>query len=125
MKKTYLAARFPRREEMESYVIAFRGCGYDVTARWVFGGENGLTRSDIALLDLEDVAEADAIVLFTEGYGTHQTGGGRFVEFGYAIALGKELNIIGDRENVFMHHPNINCFSTLDEFLRAKEKIAA
>lgn len=122
MKKTYLAARFPRREEMESYSPQFKIAGFDVIARWVFGGEEGLTRTDIAQLDLEDVTEADVIVLFTEEYASKQSGGGRFVEFGYALALGKECYVIGDYENVFMHDKRVKVYPTLGSFLRDQTK---
>ena len=122
MKTTYLAARFPRRAELESYVPQFKEAGFEVTARWVFGGEEGLTRSDIAELDLDDVYDADVIVLFTEEYGSKQSGGGRFVEFGYAMALGKECYAIGDYENVFMHEPSVKVYPTLGAFLRDQTK---
>jgi nucleoside 2-deoxyribosyltransferase len=118
MIKVYLAGRYPRREEFESYVPRFKEHGYDVVARWVFGGEEGLSRSDIALLDLEDVAKADEIILFTEPYRSFQTGGGRFVEFGYAIALGKGLTVIGEQENVFIHHPDVRLFKNLEDFFQ-------
>jgi len=114
--KTYLAARFPRRAEMEGYVPFFKNLGFDVTARWVFGGEDGLTRSEIAEIDLEDVADADCLVLFTHDYGSLQPGGGRFVEFGYALALGKRVIVIGDYENVFTHHPDVEVYQDLEHF---------
>lgn len=119
----YLAARFPRREEMESLVPRFKKIGWNVTARWVFGGEEGLTREDIAILDLEDVENADALVLFTEPYGSLQPGGGRFVEFGYALASEKRVYVIGERENVFTHHPLVTVYSSLEELLRDNEKV--
>jgi nucleoside 2-deoxyribosyltransferase len=123
MKKTYLAGRFPRRAELEGYVPEFKRVGFDVIARWVFGGEEGLTREDIALLDLEDVQKSDAIVLFTEPYQSLQSGGGRFVEFGYAIALDKELHVIGELENVFTHHPKVRQYATLGDFIMSHEAI--
>lgn len=125
MKKVYLAARFPQRGEMESYVPLFTQNKYNVIARWVFGGEEGLTREDIAVLDLEDVDKCDVFVLFTQPYGTLVPGGGRFVEFGYAIAKGKEIHVIGDRENVFMHTPGVSVHNSLTEFFRATERQVA
>lgn len=124
MKSTYLAARFPRRAELEALVPQFEGAGFEVTARWVFGGEEGLTRTEIAALDLEDVEQAEAIVLFTEEYGSKQSGGGRFVEFGYAMALGKECYVIGDYENVFMHDQTVTVYPTLGAFLRDQTRQA-
>lgn len=114
----YLASRFGRREEMEQIALDLMNAyGYDITARWVFGGEEGLTREDIALLDIEDVDKADTIVAFTEPYGTDFKGGGRYVELGYALAKNKRTVIIGERENVFCWHPNIEQFDSLEDWL--------
>lgn len=123
--KTYLAARFPRREEMENLVPFFADLGFDITARWVFGGEEGLTRAEIADLDLEDVENAECIILFTEKYGTPQPGGGRFVEFGYALAQGLRAIVIGDYENVFTHHKMVEVYPDLETFKRCVMKQAA
>lgn len=122
MKKVYLAAKFSRREELEKLVPFFKECGYDCIARWVFGGEDGLSREDIALLDIEDVDAADAIILFTHERATPQPGGGRFVEFGYALGKGKECIVIGPAENVFMSHPAVRMYENIDVFAQSKQK---
>jgi nucleoside 2-deoxyribosyltransferase len=117
----YLASRYGRREEMEEIALLLMNAhGYDITARWVFGGEEGLTREDIALLDIEDVDKADTIVAFTEPYGTMFKGGGRYVELGYALAKNKRCVIIGERENVFCDHPHIEQFDTLAAWLQSE-----
>lgn len=123
MKTVYLAAKFSRREELEKLVPFFKDCKYDCIARWVFGGEEGLSREDIALLDLEDVDAADAIILFTHPRGEPQPGGGRFVEFGYALAKGKECIVIGPAENVFMSHPKVKSYTDLDHFATHKRSV--
>lgn len=92
-------------------------CGLDIVARWVYGGEEGLSREQIATLDLADVDACDVLVAFTKPHGTLTTGGGRHVEFGYALARGKRMVIIGYRENVFHHHPNVQVFPSLDDWL--------
>ena len=48
----------------------------------------------------------------TEKYGTATTGGGRHVEFGYGLALGKIMICVGEREHVFAHLPSIRFFDT-------------
>ena len=93
--KWYMAAKFSRREEMEVLSYDLLLLNHQCIARWVYGGEDGLTRPEIALLDLEDVERADGIILFTHPRGEPQPGGGRFVEFGYAIAL--NLTAASDR----------------------------
>ena len=115
--KFYLAAKFSRREEMEQKANELETYGFKPNCRWVFGGEEGLTRRDICMLDLEDVEESDLIVLFTHPRAEPQPGGGRFVEFGYAMALSKKLVVIGPEENVFLTHPDISRYDTWEEFL--------
>jgi nucleoside 2-deoxyribosyltransferase len=116
----YLAAKYGRREEMEEIAIRLMNeYGYDITARWVFGGEEGKTNEEISIFDLEDVAAADTVVNFTEYPDTYTTGG-RHVEYGYAIATGKRLVVIGPRENVFHHYPTVEQFDTLSDWLQSE-----
>lgn len=115
--KIYIAARFPKRAEMEIIADKLKSYGHEITSSWVYGGEEGLTRENIAVLDINDVARADLVLSFTEPYGTFVPGGGRHVEFGCGLALGKSMVIIGDRENVFHHYPNVAVYSTLEDWL--------
>lgn len=115
--KIYLAAPFGDRPKMEiiaNHLVA-RGCV--ITARWVYGGEDGLTRGDIAKLDLDDVDAAEAVISFTFPRGTLSTGGGRHVEFGYGLARGKRMIVIGHRENVFHHFSGVEVYPTLESWL--------
>ena len=41
--------------------------------------------------------------------------GGRHVEFGLAIAWGKPVYLVGERENVFHWLPQVRVFPALDE----------
>lgn len=121
----YLAAKYARREEMENIAIKLMNeYGYDITARWVFGGEEGKTDEEIAVFDLEDLDEADTIISFTEPADVYTTGG-RHVEFGYAIAKGKRTILIGPRENVFYHFPTVERFDTLDDWLKSESLYVA
>lgn len=117
--KFYLAARFPLRPQMERYAneLLAKSVGSECVARWVYGGEDGLDRRQIALLDLEDVDRCNTMMLFTHPRGSKQTGGGRFVEFGYALAKKKRCIVIGEYENVFISHPGVLVYNTWEEFL--------
>lgn len=115
--KVYLAALFSRKDEMATVADRLKSAGYGISCRWVYGGEDGLTREEIAILDIEDLNQANAIICFTYPRGTMTSGGGRHVEFGYALAMGKECIIIGERENVFHHCPQVKQFSSVDEFM--------
>lgn len=105
--KIYLAARFSRLDEMRKYADELKEDGHEITSSWNYGGEEGLTFTDIALLDVKDVLSADAVVSFTEPYGSSNVGGGRHVELGIAIATKKKLFIVGEREQVFHWWPTI------------------
>lgn len=119
--RIYLASLYSRIEEMEAHALRLMNdYGYDITSRWVFGGEEGFTREAIAIFDLEDVDAADTIVAFSEPYGTYYKGGGRNVELGWAMAKNKRCVLIGERENVFMDHPMIEQYDTLDAWLKSE-----
>lgn len=119
--KIYLAARFSDRPYMELVADKLKTLGHEITARWIYGGEDGLTRTQIAELDLDDVDACDTVISFTQPAGTLFKSGGRHVEFGYGLAKGKRLVLIGERENVFHHHSKVERFDTLNALL---ERIA-
>jgi len=122
----YLASLYSRREEMEDYAsMLINDFGYDITSRWVFGGEEGFSNEEIAIFDLEDVDAADTIIAFSEPYGTLYKGGGRNVELGWAMAKGKRCVLIGERENVFMWHPKIEQYDTLTDWLESEKQFVA
>ena len=106
--KIYLAARYGRRAEMQRVRDKLQAIGIDVVSRWIDGAHEAADlvatdaeRSRWAGEDLVDLARADAIVAFTEEAGSKESRGGRHVEFGIAIGLGKHLCVVGPRENIF------------------------
>jgi len=108
--KIYLAARYGRRLEMVGYAADLESIGAEVVSTWIDGHHE--TRPNIdedatpeekaiwAREDLYDVARCDVLVAFTERAGTSSRGG-RHVETGYALGLGKPVCIVGPIENVF------------------------
>lgn len=122
--RVYIAARWKRMQEMKGHAETLRQDGHTVTARWVDGQEAGLTRECNAIMDYGDVAAADALVTFTEPYGSANVGGGRHVEFGMAYALGKPCVLIGPREVIFHHLPGVwqfDDFESARAFLKGKK----
>lgn len=116
--KYYLAARYDRKDEMMKKANELNSYeGFECTASWVYGGEEGKTWEYIHNLDLGDVRESDTLILFTEPYGSLNRGGGRFVEFGYALALGIKCIVIGEYEMVFCHGPEVQVFPDWGTFL--------
>lgn len=114
MSKVYLAARYSRHPEMRGYRDELEAMGHKVTARWIdchtdvvgdftasftqeFLNENPEKCEPLGQHDINDLDAADWVISFTGGGGK----GGRHVEFGYAVATGKRLMVVGPRENVF------------------------
>ena len=100
MKSAYLASRWSRIKELRSYAVRLQDLGIEITSRWIYRDEPNVVdlESDeaetVVVEDLQDVLRADACILFAETPRT-PTRGGRFVEFGYAIATRKRLIVIG------------------------------
>ncbi len=107
----YLAGRFSRRDEFNGYAKTLRVAGFRVDARWLVENHEWYGEHDAAAIeaargfardDLEDVARADAVLVFTEPPNPGgRNRGGRHVEFGIALGLGKDIYVVGSPENVF------------------------
>jgi hypothetical protein len=126
--KLYLAARYSRRTELKKHAARLKKLGYKITSRWLSGHDHPWVNKkskvweNFAVIDLEDVDAADAVVSFTHPRGTPVTGGGRHVEFGYGYSKGKRMILIGERENVFHHLPGIEIYPDLDTWLAREKK---
>jgi hypothetical protein len=119
----YFAGAYARREELYEHSLELGMIGHTVTSRWLLGlheaQEGDWTKwNQFAQEDLADLRAARWICLFTEPEyarfidvpGTEvnrQKRGGRHTEFGYAMARGTQLLIVGPRENVFHHDPAV------------------
>ena len=107
--KVYLAARFDRRDELREHRRHLKHAfNIDCTSRWLdnHGLDEGFTYSSQRLAlcaseDIEDIRAADVLVAFTETPDVGYTSGGRHVELGFALALGKPIIVVGSIENVF------------------------
>lgn len=123
--KIYLAARYSRHPEMQGYAAELRELGYVITSRWINGSHQLMLdgkplgpereamfesahesmesqRREFAQHDWDDLMDADIVVSFTEQPRVlGNSRGGRHVEFGAALAVGKRCVVVGFRENVF------------------------
>jgi nucleoside 2-deoxyribosyltransferase len=134
MQKVYIAARFSRRHEANELAQRLKEKGYEITSRWVLPDSDhvkpvGMSeqaadceRRRFAMEDVEDVIACDWMIsLMEEPRGNSR--GGRHVEFGVALGLGKQLTIIGPQETVFHHLDDICQFDTVDDlFEQLKEE---
>ncbi len=118
MADIYLAASYNRKDEMCAIAEKLQLLGHTITSRWIV--QHGEDQETGAREDLEDIDNSAWVISFT-GAGT--TSGGRHVEFGYALAKGKAMVLIGEPENVFhklkRYSNPVYVYPTLDAFLEA------
>lgn len=120
--RIYLASRYSRFQEMQRYRDELEAAGHVVTSRWINGDHQiddaGLSvqakeaeRIRFASEDRDDLIAADCVVSFTEAPRSSNSRGGRHVEHGMALALGKRVIVVGHRENVFHCLPEVEFFA--------------
>lgn len=104
---------------MMRYAADLAASGHESTANWITGKHEGWQPDEAAQEDIDDINSADGIISFTEELKTlTDSRGGRHVEFGYGLALGKRMIIVGWRENVFHHLPGVEFYETWEEALK-------
>ena len=85
MKTFYLAASWTQREDALKFSREIERASYWIcVSSWFFDKANDDAAFN-ATKDLREVDRADALILMAEGRSQ-----GKMVEFGYALALGKE-----------------------------------
>lgn len=127
----YIAAAFQRQEEMRRIRQELRLMGHAVTSRWLdqesatpYGwGQAEIQAGELAVQeqarqDMLDIGAAQAVFSFTDG---DLARGGRHVEFGIAIALGKRLWVIGPREHLFHTLGRVAWYETWNELATEME----
>lgn len=110
--KLYLAHNFAARDALRLLVEKLEASGYHVTSRWITDDAHvqESTAQQNALDDLEDIDAADVLVLFVDQF-KDRPGKGKFIEFGYAYAKGKQIILCGDdtESSVFYKLPGVVC----------------
>jgi hypothetical protein len=132
VKNVYLASRYSRADEMRGVRDVLTVLGLNVTARWIDYHGGQLTASftpetlnqdpalcgEIARADWDDLNAADTVISFTGNGGK----GGRHVEFGMAVALGKRLIVVGPREHVFHTLPAVEHYHDWSRLVMAIQR---
>lgn len=115
----YLAARFSRRFECQGIrADILRNKIEIVTSRWIHNStDDEADALQCAKIDIEDLDAADVVIAFGDEPRSNRSRGGHFVEFGYGLAQGKRIILIGYRENVFNYLPDVEFFETWQEVL--------
>jgi nucleoside 2-deoxyribosyltransferase len=133
----YLAGMFFTKALRKIQAAELRENGIGVTSRWMDEAvPHTVSMADVpdayhaetAEADLEDIHNADILVSFvptdselTQVSVATASRGGRHVELGYALALGKPIYVVGPKENVFHHLPgkmtHFSSFEALKQYL--------
>jgi hypothetical protein len=129
MAAVYVAGRFDAREQLLQEVVGpLHLAGHEVTSRWLFAHSNApvldaanlaanLTAGVVPGTEcLDDIKQADAVAVFTDA---PSSTGGYHVELGYALGLGKPIQVVGPVLNLFQTLPSIIRHRTIADFLLA------
>ena len=120
--KVYLASRYQERLTIQELARMLTERGIAVTSRWLAGDHDDAPHVLCATEDFEDIDAADVLAIWNPPH-HHGTGsGGRHVEVGYAIARGKRVVLMGERENVFHSHPAVH---VIDGFAELADTLLA
>lgn len=131
MSDIYIAAKYQRRFDLRELADRLTAQGHDVTAQWLWDGEEGKPIEEAAAMDVDDVRRSDVLVFVGEPQFSENRGGGRWFEFGMAHALGKRCIAVLDmaagegghdhlpdgHESVFTALPDVEVVSSQDDLL--------
>lgn len=123
----YLAARFDRQDELRGYRHQLEQRGHIVTSRWLDEDkvvptddmDRHFTLRQMAMMDVEDLMNAEWLISFTEEPTFLHVRGSRHVEFGMAWKAGLTCFVVGPRENIFHHLDGVNVHPDWESFLRS------
>jgi hypothetical protein len=105
--RIYIAGLFEDRPRLRTIRVRLQAAGHQVTSSWLDEPDDVMserpgtwddTAAGIARRDLSEIAQSDLLAVDTFGTGTR---GGREVELGYAMGIGKQAVIVGPARNVF------------------------
>lgn len=118
--RLYVAHNFAARERLRALIVPrLEAAGHVVTSRWITDDTNQMS-PEWAQKDLADVRAADALLIYLDNAGD-TPGRGKWVEMGYALALGLPVFAIGcDARNIFALHPSVVQIESIVEITPAR-----
>ena len=110
----YIAAPYEMRDEAISVMHWLESQGHEVTSSWL---RDGVFANDdpTARLDLADIDRANLLLALNPSEWRQRGSGGRHVELGYALALGKQVVLVGARTNVFHYLDCVRVIERVEE----------
>lgn len=121
MRKFYIATQ--KQENARPVRDAVVAAGHICTASWIdLEGYASIPQGDAQRVAAattcdREVQEAGELILVSEPDGS-RVRGGKHVETGMALAQGKRVHVIGDKENVFHWHPLVSVYPDLATFAK-------
>lgn len=122
--RAYLAAAYSRRERIQKVAAYLESKGVEIVSTWLQetysptidirtlpGGIN----QALAEKDIEEIRSCDTLIFFAEEQDAQPPRGGRHVEFGVALGLGKRVVVVGAKENIFHHLPLVEVIPSITD----------
>lgn len=124
MSSVYIAAPFPLQDRAGHLRAALKlRANIACSSRWLDEPPNGQLTDALARMDLEDVMTSDALVMLNPDGWEQKGTGGRWVEFGYAVAMAKPILVVGERSNIFCHLSHVHQVDELADVVKAVQKL--
>jgi nucleoside 2-deoxyribosyltransferase len=114
----YISAPYSLRSIARDALEEFAVAGIECTARWISDESSATISPEWAQHDLDDVRAADALVALNPAEWTNSGTGGRHVELGVALTLGKPVYLVGARSNIFHHHQSVTACGSVAAVIR-------
>jgi nucleoside 2-deoxyribosyltransferase len=117
----YPAGKFTERNRIKQLCYDLLPLGHKVNGRWLSSTHAQAVWSNreqamaFAIMDLDDLQQADAVILFNQSEVPQSPG--RNIEFGYALAHGKPVYLIGEQSGVFHYLPLVTHFHKWNDFI--------
>lgn len=110
--KIYLADKFEHKMKMRYVRDVLQADGHEVTSQWIDveheeDESQVITDEDregFACMDYNDVLRSDVLVAFSYPRSLPSKGGGRHVEFGFAISEGLDVVVVGPKGEHIFHY---------------------
>ena len=114
--KCYVASKFENKEDVREIMYALIEHGHSITEDWTHSTEENNIKA--ALADKRGVEECDTFIGLFNINANYK---GAYIELGMAIALDKEIIIIGPHadRSTFIHLPGIHKYATIADFVKS------
>jgi len=118
--RLYLAGKYRWRLVLVAIAERLTHSGHIVNARWLTGTHVGdCHNARWAQEDLDDIDSVEQLILFQLPCDNPEESSGRQIEYGYALARGKQVVIVGGRTVVFHYLDHVTHFPSIEAFYMA------